>query len=390
VASVLPLLNRRSFLGLAALSVASSAGAGGWAAQSILGSPIANASGRGPMPPMPPTMRNRADVEMYRDFRARFVLPEGRVVDNHNGGVSHSEGQGWGMLMAVAFDDEPTFDRLWSWTKHWFRRPGDRLHAWRYQPSAEPPVGDLNNATDGDLYIAGALARGARQWRRPELAAEATAIGQDILRLLVRRTGSRTVLLPGAFGFEKEGGVIVNPSYYVFPLMREVAALVPSPAWSTLETDGIRLISEGRFGPWALPPDWLRIDQRTGALRPAPGWPARFSYDAIRIPLHLAWGGIDAPGVFKNFSQYWNASHPFAPAWADLSSGAIAPYPADAGIRAVAHLALRAFQKRDAASVKEYGSQASHASDYFPSALVVLSRMAASESRSRQKDFDQG
>ena len=38
----------------------------------------------------------QADVEIYRDFRARFVLPEGRVVDTYNGNASHSEGQGWG------------------------------------------------------------------------------------------------------------------------------------------------------------------------------------------------------------------------------------------------------------------------------------------------------
>jgi len=32
-------------------------------------------------------------------------------------GISHSEGQGYGMLLAVAADDRPTFDLLWGWTR---------------------------------------------------------------------------------------------------------------------------------------------------------------------------------------------------------------------------------------------------------------------------------
>ena len=53
----------------------------------------------------------------WSDFRRRFVGGDGRVIDNANGGVSHSEGQGWGMMLAVAFDDVASFDLIADWTK---------------------------------------------------------------------------------------------------------------------------------------------------------------------------------------------------------------------------------------------------------------------------------
>ena len=37
----------------------------------------------------------------WRAYLAKFVTPDGRVVDNANGGVSHSEGQGYGLLFAL-------------------------------------------------------------------------------------------------------------------------------------------------------------------------------------------------------------------------------------------------------------------------------------------------
>ncbi len=43
----------------------------------------------------------------WESYKARFFKPEGRIVDTGNGGVSHTEGQGFAMLMAVANDDKP-------------------------------------------------------------------------------------------------------------------------------------------------------------------------------------------------------------------------------------------------------------------------------------------
>ena len=84
-----------------------------------------------------------ADKAEWEAFRSRFVAPDGRVIDTGNGGVSHTEGQGWGMLFAASYDDHPTFERIRSWTNRTLARRGDALHAWRYVPGAPQPVADL-------------------------------------------------------------------------------------------------------------------------------------------------------------------------------------------------------------------------------------------------------
>jgi endo-1,4-beta-D-glucanase Y len=38
--------------------------------------------------------------EDWAAYRDRFVMADGRVVDDANGGISHSESQGYGLLLA--------------------------------------------------------------------------------------------------------------------------------------------------------------------------------------------------------------------------------------------------------------------------------------------------
>ena len=327
-------------------------------------------------PPSPPIrMHSAAMRQDWQAFRHQYVTPEGRVIDTGNGNASHSEGQGWGLMGAQAADDQETFARLLEWTTHNLRRrPNDTLHAWRYKPTDANPVADLNNATDGDLFIASALARAAIRWQRPDYAAQAARLGRDILGL-VRTAGARTVLLPGAIGFEKPDCLLLNPSYYAFGLFADLAALVPSAKWEALRQDGAALILQGRYGKWALPPDWLRVDRADGSLSIAPGWPPRFSWDAIRVPMHLAWGGISAEPVFAAFHRYWTASKTVQPAWVDLCTEEQAPYSAPAGIRAVAALATRSFGPAATSALPSVMA----ANDYYGAGLVLLSRIAAEE-----------
>ena len=68
----------------------------------------------------------------WRQYKDRFVTSEGRVVDNANGGISHSEGQGYAMLIAERLDDRPTFEAIWQWTQSNLLIRGDGLAAWRW------------------------------------------------------------------------------------------------------------------------------------------------------------------------------------------------------------------------------------------------------------------
>lgn len=97
--------------------------------------------------------------QAWQGYKQRFVTSAGRVVDTANGQISHSEGQGYGMLLAVAANDRPTFERLWGWTRANLMVRDDQLIAWRWTPGQRPPITDMNNATDGDILIAWALRR---------------------------------------------------------------------------------------------------------------------------------------------------------------------------------------------------------------------------------------
>ncbi len=311
----------------------------------------------------------------WEAFCARYILPEGRVVDTANGGISHSEGQGWAMLCAERMDDRASFDRLLDWTRRTLPRPGDALFAWRYRPEARGnKVEDTNNATDGDLMIAWALLRAGARWQDPGLTAEGKAIARDILRLLVRQVGEDVVLLPGARGFEQHGYVVVNPSYYTFPALPVLARAVPDPLWLRLAADGLKLLRRARFGRWGLPPDWLALPRGGGAPIPAPGWPPRFSYDAVRVPLYLAWAGLGREPVAASAARFWtDPRHPSPPAWADLSQDTVSPYAAPSGVRAIARLAVARAGAEGAATDMP---SIADANDYYSAALTLLAHLA--------------
>ena len=315
----------------------------------------------------------------WRIFRETFLAPEGRLLDTGNGRISHSEGQGWGMLCAVRADDRPGFESLHGWTMRVLKRPHDELFAWRFNPNAAQPVGDANNATDGDLFIAWALLEAGAKWGQDGFTMQGTAMARDILRRLVRPVGGHMVLLPGLRGFERSQHTVLNPSYYAFPAIRALAAAVPDPMWLRMAADGIALLRRGRFGRWRLPPDWLMVGRLDGRVSPARGWPARFSYDAVRVPLYMAWVGLaDEPGV-SGPAAFWADHHRMPPgaipAWADLSSDAVSPYPASPGIAAVAQLS-RVVRAADG-SLPFLDNNRGVPPDYYSGALSLLAGLAA-------------
>ncbi len=316
-----------------------------------------------------------SDQLQWLHYRQRFVTPEGRVVDTGNGGVSHSEGQGYGLLLAEAFDDKACFDCILGWTRQELLRP-EGLHAWRFRPGLG--VDDPNNATDGDLYIAWALLRASERWGRPDYERQAMAIAQAVVARLVLEIPGRTLLLPGRLGFSDDRRVVLNPSYYAFPAMAALGRMHRHPAWAALQRDGVSLLREARFGRWGLPADWVEV-ARSGTRQAAParGRNARFSYDAVRVPLHLAWAGLsEEPGLAaaRHFWQQPGNAHP--PAWVDLRSGERGTDTASTGVMAIASLAQQSGRGRT--SLQDM-PRLNTTEDYYPASLTLLARIAAQE-----------
>jgi endoglucanase len=312
-------------------------------------------------------MAGQAD---WTEFKMRFVLGEGRVVDVGNGGISHSEGQGVTMLLAVHYNDQKTFDRLWQWTQTSLQVRKDHLLAWRW--TTKQGVNDFNNATDGDLYVAWALLRASDKWRVPAYKVAAEAILTDVKRLLVKQSKWGPVILPGASGFEKPAGQIVNLSYWVFPALNDFSRYAPDPIWDQLSESGIALIRESHFGKWQLPTDWVQLGSK---VTPAPGFTAQFGYDAARVPFFLMWGKKAHANLLAPFQAFWGyyQKTPYLPPTVSVENDAVAPYGAAPGILNIADLTCRypALPTRPDYPI--------NTQDYYSATLLLLADMMVGE-----------
>ncbi len=249
----------------------------------------------------------RADE--WAGYLTSFVGEDGRVVDTANNNISHSESQGYGMVLAVLADDRPAFERIWSFTQTELLVRDDGLAAWRWDPAATPHITDTNNATDGDILIAYGLALAGEAWGEPRFTEAAGRLARTIGRSMIVDLGGMPAILPGAEGFRKRSdgqGPIVNPSYWVFEAFPVLSALDPGTDWRAIAETGIELVRRARVTRSGVPPDWLVLDP-AGTIRPAPDMPVEFGYNGIRIPLYLMRAARN-PVLLETFRRQADAS----------------------------------------------------------------------------------
>jgi endoglucanase len=311
-----------------------------------------------------------ADPDWER-FRDSFVQADGRVVDAGQGGASHSEGQGFGMLFAAHYGDRATFDRLWQWTRRNLQVRDDALLAWKWDASRG--VADRNDASDGDVLVAWALIRAARQWKHAPYEDDGRRIARDIRVKLMRRATHGLVLLPGVEGFDKPGGLTVNLSYWVFPAFPDLARADPAPEWDELARNGIAMLQYAYFGRWRLPPDWLKLED---PVVPGGPPPERFGFDAVRIPLYLVWSRRDSEELLRPYREFWGyfASARVLPAFTNLRDDSVDTHGASAGIRAIAQLVAEHPRANPARlPALERGES------YYSAVLLLLAKVALRE-----------
>lgn len=276
------------------------------------------------------------NLKGWDEWKAAFLLPDGRVADTGQRNISHSEGQGFGLLLATAANDKAAFDKMWGWTQANLGVRPDGLFAWRWEPGRG--VTDANTATDGDLFIAWALQRAADKFKQPAYKDKAAALGKAIRdKVVVDGTPWGTVIKPGVAGFDTPQGTVVNLSYWVFPAFEALHKVDPHPQWEALTKSGLRLVEVARFGRWGLPPDWLLL---VNPLQPSPGQEPRYGYDALRIPLYLHWARKANADRLSPFNKFWThfKCDAFLPGWTNLTDNSIDSYGAGPGVQSIRSL----------------------------------------------------
>lgn len=308
--------------------------------------------------------------QAWEAWKALCLLPEGRIVDQFQGAVSHSEGQGYGLTLAALFGDRGAAEAIMGWTERNLNQRGDGLLSWRWNPETTPHVEDPNNASDGDLFYAWGLALLGRRDARPELIARATTTVDALLAHCTAEhpDGSgRRFLLPGAAGFQREDTLVLNPSYYMPRAMRDLARITGRGTLATLAEDGEALIDELAQG--GLVPDWISLTAEGPATAPE-SFSQRSGYEAIRVPLFALWSNrAEAPAVAAFSRALASAGpQPGAVTVFDPITQEVLEHSSHQGYAAVTALATCATSNRVGSLIPAF----SDAQPYYPATLHLM------------------
>lgn len=219
-------------------------------------------------------------------FLATWVDEDGRVVRRDQGNDTVSEGQAYGMLIALGVTDESKFDSIWIWTRQHLLRP-DGLLAWRWINGA---VADDAPAADADLDVARALVQAGTVFGRPDLTEAGNTLGTKVMDFLTAATPRGRIIVPGLWAATGPDR-LYNPSYASPAAFEVLGKSTGDPRWKELQL-GARAMTESLLRLSPLPPDWAQVSS-TGEVHavPAPagqGSPIQYGYDAARLPIRFS------------------------------------------------------------------------------------------------------
>lgn len=228
------------------------------------------------------------DASLWEQYKSNFITKDGRVIDYYQNQISHSEGQGYGMRLALTYNDKATFDKIWRWTNYNLKVRSDNLFAWQWgkRPNGVWGAIDHNNATDGDILIAYSLIKAFEKWQDAGYKNEAITIIADVRKSLTINWHGRLFLLPSYYGFVQDSAIILNPSYFIFSAFRYFAKEDDKAFWEKIYSDALFLIGQSCFGKLCLPPDWIMLtDAKISVFADKSPY---FGIESVRIMLNLS------------------------------------------------------------------------------------------------------
>ena len=306
-------------------------------------------------------------------FLNRYVAADGRVVRYDQGGDSVSEGQAYGLLLAVAAHDAARFASVWTWEKDNLQEENG-LFAYHWSNGAVIGTG---NATDADLDTAWALVLGATAFGQPTYRKEGLAVAAAILANETVVSGGRIELVAGPWA--RTAPYAVDVSYFSPEAMATLAAASHDSRWTQLAANSQQLVEELQGGASTryLPPDWALLSA-SGSIAPSNppsgGAPPSYGLDAERVPVWYAadctasgralsaneWpiiGGLEGEGAYQAYS---------------LTGAVQQPYTNNLGLVAAAASAGAARQSSQGRSLLAQAQGGGNGTTYYGDAWVAL------------------
>ncbi len=291
---------------------------GSGAAAAVGGGP--GTGGAGPVVPDPgttfgfrPNLAPNVAPDAYQRWRGSYVesCPNGTVRVVSRADESVSEGIGYGLLLTVIYDAEPTaFDGLWRYY-NLSADPITGLMPWRVT-GCEASVTDVTPASDAELDVAMALILASCKWGG-NYAADATRMINAIQEHETQRYNNVIVLKPATtWG----GATCMNPSYFSPAYYRAFALHVPEQAafWNQFALDSYVVLSQATYPTTGLVPDWTNWSGDDGCT--SAEQEGGYGYDAARTPWRIAldhvWWGTPESAAWLATVTNWVAANGIA------------------------------------------------------------------------------
>lgn len=249
-------------------------------------------------PPPTGSARQRAIADA-RDFLGSNVASDGRVVRHDQGGDTVSEGQGYGMLLALAANDRAAFTRIWSWThSHLQEKSGLFAYHW---PSTS--ASDRMPAADADTQIAWALDLAGGRWHDQAWTAAAKQIAEAVAGAEVGYDDQgHPTLSGGPWAVPHGRAVIVEPGYWTFPADQALGALTGDHRWLALSPNDAQHLIDLTGNGSRLPADWAQVGGGHAIVATAhpSGTPVVSGQDGLRA---LVWA--DCSSATRGLETGW-------------------------------------------------------------------------------------
>lgn len=319
-------------------------------------------------------------------YQQRYITAQGRIIDVYQDSASHSEGQAYGLLLALAFDDETLFQHIWIWTQtHLQVRENDKLLAWLWSAKDNKQgrfsLTDKNNATDADILMAYVLYQASKKWNNAHYLQQSLAMIADIRRILSVTMDQRLFLLAGEKGFyqktDDKVNIAFNPSYQFIDFFHVFSTLDDQFFWRKVANNARYHLQQSYHNRHQLPPEWLQVENKKYRLDNNKS--IEMSYGAYRVFLYESWNKKPEYPQGLDYLLTFYQQQGYLPQRIDLINGDASKEAASAGIYAV--LALAAEKNGQQQLAKNIQQQAwqkikKEQDDYYSHSLFLLALLS--------------